>query len=106
MPRISEFYGITIYMYWRDHNPPHFHAMYGSDEALVSIADGSLIAGSLPPRALRLVEEWRALHQSQLGTVSWPNGVDLDPDVLHGGEVPATGHGPRVLSEVRLRSAG
>ena len=56
------------------------------------------------------LREPRQFAQARLdetaGTVSWPNGVDLDPDVLHGGEVPATGHGPRVLSEVRLRSAG
>jgi hypothetical protein len=25
MPRISEFFGIAIYMYYRDHAPPHFH---------------------------------------------------------------------------------
>ena len=28
MPRLSEFYGIAIYMYWQDHAPPHFHAFY------------------------------------------------------------------------------
>jgi len=26
VPRISEFYGIAIYMYWRDHGPAHVHA--------------------------------------------------------------------------------
>jgi hypothetical protein len=51
MPRISAFYGIEIYMYWADHAPPHFHAMYGSEEALIGIADGSLYAGSLPQTA-------------------------------------------------------
>ena len=39
MPRISEFFGILIYMYFEDHAPPHFHAFYGKDEALISIAD-------------------------------------------------------------------
>ena len=28
MPRISEFYGILIYMYYQDHAPPYFHALY------------------------------------------------------------------------------
>ena len=28
MPRVSEFYGIAIYPYYSDHNPPHFHAVY------------------------------------------------------------------------------
>lgn len=33
MPRLSAFYGVVIYMYWRDHSPPHFHAEYGDQEA-------------------------------------------------------------------------
>ena len=28
MPEISKFYGIIIYMYIDDHNPPHFHVWY------------------------------------------------------------------------------
>lgn len=66
MPRLSEFYGIVVYMYWKDHNPPHFHAIYGGDEALVVIADGSVLAGSLPRTAARLVEEWVQLHREEL----------------------------------------
>jgi len=66
MPRLSAFYGLVIYMYWRDHQPPHFHAEYGEHEALIVIADGTVYAGSLPPRALRLVREWRRLHVEEL----------------------------------------
>ena len=40
------------------------------------------------------------------GTIAWPNGVDLDPDVLHGDHKPASGHPPRVLREYRLRHTG
>jgi len=40
------------------------------------------------------------------GTICWPNGVDLDPDVLHGDHEPATGHGPAVLKEYHLRPTG
>jgi len=39
-------------MYWRDHAPPHFHAIYGSDEAEIAIDDLSVLAGRLPPRPL------------------------------------------------------
>ncbi len=35
VPRISEFFGITIAMYYNDHAPPHFHAKYGEHEATV-----------------------------------------------------------------------
>ncbi len=39
MPEISRFYGIIIYMYINDHNPPHFHARYNEFEATISIND-------------------------------------------------------------------
>lgn len=63
---MSEFYGIVIYMYFLDHNPPHFHALYGTDEALVSITSGETIRGSLPRTAGRLVEQWRSEHVAEL----------------------------------------
>ena len=66
VPRLSEFYGIVIYMYWVDHPPPHFHALYSGDEAIISIEDGSIIAGSIPRTAHRLVREWAEIHRSEL----------------------------------------
>lgn len=82
MPRLSAFYGIVIYLYWSDHPPPHFHAEYGSDEALVAIADGTVIAGSLPRRAIRLVEEWRRLHLDEL-RIAWERASDReDPGTI------------------------
>jgi uncharacterized protein DUF4160 len=67
MPRISSFLGITIAMFWneRDHPVPHFHAEYAGDTASIGI-DGTVIAGSLPPRQLRLVKQWSALHREEL----------------------------------------
>ena len=65
MPRISSFYGITILMFFGDHNPPHFHARYGGHKARIAL-DGSLLAGHLPRRASRLVQEWAALHAEEL----------------------------------------
>lgn len=40
------------------------------------------------------------------GTIAWPNGVDLDPDVLHGDHEPASGRAPKVLTQYRLRATG
>ncbi|MGF1596174.1 MAG: DUF4160 domain-containing protein [Acidimicrobiales bacterium] len=68
MPRLSEFYGIAIYMYFVDHNPPHFHAIYGEHEALIAIDDGEVLRGRLPNTAARLVEMWRAEHVPELLT--------------------------------------
>ena len=53
-------------MFYRDHNPPHFHAFYGDFEALMDIEKNELISGQLPPRVLGLVTEWAALHQKEL----------------------------------------
>jgi hypothetical protein len=66
MPRLSQFYGIAIYMYCRDHAPPHFHAIYGEHEAVFQIATGMVLAGRLPRRARALVEDWLAAHRAEL----------------------------------------
>lgn len=51
MPEISTFYGIVVYMYIDDHNPPHFHVWYDGYEAVVSIKDG-VVRGEFPQKAL------------------------------------------------------
>jgi hypothetical protein len=43
-------------MYFGDHPPPHFHALYAGQKARFSIATGEIIDGELPPRAARLVQ--------------------------------------------------
>lgn len=66
MPELSRFLGITITMYFNDHNPPHFHAEYNGEEACFEIATLKRIDGSLPPRICGYVVEWTLLHQSEL----------------------------------------
>ncbi len=65
MPEISRFLGIVIAMYYRDHPPPLFHAIYGEFEATVEIESG-IVNGELPRRALAHVQEWRSLHRQEL----------------------------------------
>ena len=65
MPEICRFFGIVITMYYRDHGPPHFHAIHGEYEATISIQTGA-VHGYLPGRALNHVQEWRQLHQQEL----------------------------------------
>jgi hypothetical protein len=66
MPWISTFYGILIQMFWRDHTPPHFHALYAEFEAQIDIRTLEVIEGRLPKRALALVLEWASDHRSEL----------------------------------------
>jgi hypothetical protein len=55
MPTIGRFYGILIQMYFGDHVPPHFHALYAEFEALIDIQTFEVIRGGLPNRAMALV---------------------------------------------------
>jgi hypothetical protein len=66
MPRISEFYGIIIFMYFNDHYPPHFHARYNENEAIITISNSKVLKGKLPPRALKMVKEWAKLYREAL----------------------------------------
>jgi Domain of unknown function (DUF4160) len=66
MPRISQFYGIAVYLYYRDHAPPHFHAIYGEYEAEVAIATATILQGTLPRKARSLVTEWAEAHREEL----------------------------------------
>lgn len=66
MPEISRFYGIVIQIYYGDHPPPHFHALYAGDVAKIAIESLQMIDGSLPARALGLVLDWASAHQTEL----------------------------------------
>lgn len=74
MPRLSEFYGVSVYVYYKDHAPPHVRAFYGDDEAMIRIDNGDLIECSLPRRAKRLVEDWLELHRKAV-LESWNAAV-------------------------------
>lgn len=78
MPRVSEFYGIVIYMYRPDHPPAHFHARYGDDVAQIGITSLEVLHGHLPARALRLVREWAGQHTSEL-LRDWDLAQALEP---------------------------
>jgi len=66
MPEIARFYGIVIKVFFGDHPPPHFHAIYGEFLALIDIESLNIIEGDLPNRAQKLVLEWAALYQQDL----------------------------------------
>ncbi|MBF0209726.1 MAG: DUF4160 domain-containing protein [Desulfamplus sp.] len=66
MPELARFYGLIIYMFAKDHCPPHFHAKYNEHKAMINIENGELISGYLPRRALRLVQDWVEINQAAL----------------------------------------
>jgi hypothetical protein len=66
MPEISRFLGIIIYMYFNEHQPPHFHARYNDQQASISIETLGVLEGALPGKALSLVIEWAMEHKNEL----------------------------------------
>lgn len=67
MPAISRFLGITVYMYWRDHAPPHVHAIKNGQEAVFEIRTATLIAGRLPrSEDMHQVAAWITLRRDEL----------------------------------------
>lgn len=76
VPRLSEFYRSVVY--WADHQPPHFPAIYSGQEALVRIADGSILAGSLPRTAAKFISEWVTLRREEL-IADWQRAEAFEP---------------------------
>jgi hypothetical protein len=81
MPTISMFYGILIRMYVGDkeHNPPHFHAIYEEFDAIVDIVTGEIVRGDFPRKQAKLVTAWAELHREEL---------KADWEIAKSGETP------------------
>lgn len=76
MPELCRFYSIVIKMMYNDnsqHHRPHFHVFYGGHEASVGV-DGTLLAGWLPAKQLKLVQAWAVIHEEELYE-AWNNAV-------------------------------
>lgn len=65
MPTISMFFGITIEMYYDEHNPPHFHAKYQGNKAIFDL-EGNFIDGNLPHKQIKFVSVWADIHKEEL----------------------------------------
>ena len=66
MPEISRFYGIVVFMFFNDHNPPHFKVKYSEFEANILVENGSLLNGDFPLSKLKLVQTWAEIHKDEL----------------------------------------
>ncbi len=66
MPEIARFYGIVIKLFFADHPPPHFHAVYGEHVGVFNIDTLEMIEGDLPSRAKKLVFEWASINRQSL----------------------------------------
>ena len=67
MPEITRFYGIVIKIFFtKEHNPPHFHAVYGEHNGIFEINTLEMIEGDLPIKAQSLVKEWASLYVTDI----------------------------------------
>ena len=66
MPEVSRFYGIVIRMFFREHGPPHFHAEYSGQQAVVGIRASHGAGGSASAARIGIVKEWASLHRAEL----------------------------------------
>jgi hypothetical protein len=67
------FYGILVAMMFEDnerHNLAHVHVRYSGHKASISIEDGNVLAGSIPPKQLKMVQAWIEIHKDEL-FVNW-----------------------------------
>ena len=55
-------------MFYREHGPPHYHAIYAEYEPTIEIESGA-VSGKFPTRALNLVMEWLSLHRKELARI-------------------------------------
>jgi hypothetical protein len=58
MPRIKIIDSIKIYIYAKDHNPPHFHAIHAEYEELIEIKSLKTYSGKLPKTQRKKVINW------------------------------------------------
>lgn len=75
MPTLKDFAGFRIMMHIGDHNPPHVHVIAGAGRATVTIREGTIIAGRVPPKVLRRARAWIAANRAA-SLLKW--------DKLHG----------------------
>jgi hypothetical protein len=78
VPTISRFFGITIRMYFDDHDPAHFHVYYGSSSGKIAIDTLDVMESDLPRRAVALVLEWANAHRDELRE-NWRRARDHEP---------------------------
>ena len=66
VPIVAVFFGVIVRMFYREREPPHFHAEHHGQHAKFDF-NGCLIVGTITSNtALRQIREWAQLRQAQL----------------------------------------
>ena len=70
MPTIIVIFGINLFIYPNDHNPPHVHAFYGDQKACFYIENGEMFRGKIPYKKAKIVQDFIAKYKEEL-LVEW-----------------------------------
>ncbi len=65
MPEISRFFGIILFLYWKDHNPPHVHFSFGEYQCNIGVID-RIVDGQAPAKVVAMVNKWLDLHEPEV----------------------------------------
>lgn len=76
-PLLEKKEGVDIIIQSREHLPPHIHAFYGDDEALVDIRTGEIFRGYIPAKKLKVVQKW--LNEGENRARTELNFYELNP---------------------------
>lgn len=66
MPTFYVIEGVKIQLFFRDHNPPHFHTEFAEYKALISIEEQEVLEGDLPKNKRKKIVKWAEEHQEEL----------------------------------------
>jgi hypothetical protein len=59
MPTVATIGSLTIHIFIRnEHNPPHIHVRVGEEEIQITIIDGVVLNGEIPPKKLKIALKW------------------------------------------------
>ena len=70
MPTYFVIAGVKIELYFKDHNPPHFHAIFAEYDAIIEIQTARVIGGALPPVKRKIILKW-AKENKQVLLAIW-----------------------------------
>jgi hypothetical protein len=78
MPVVSAFYGLIIYLYYKDnmkHHKPHIHVWYQDNEVVLSVPEAEILEGFIPANKMKLVLAWMEIHKEEL-VANWKLAVE------------------------------
>jgi hypothetical protein len=78
-PLLLQKQGVRVFIYSRDHLPPHIHVQYADDEAIVAIRTGEVLKGYVPSRKMLFVQTW--LNESNVRLLLEEMFFELNPQL-------------------------